>query len=188
MAAPLPELPFQGASFDLEEVADTFTPPEGFRVEIIEGKLVVSPTPLGPHLKITSFLQAKLTGLAPGYLPVQHATVTIGPTGERYIPDLVLLPEPMLDEKRWKFPSYEPALTVEVTSPSNADTDRVKKVRGYALGEAPAYLLIDTDDDRWTLFEQPQAGVYRKQTRPTPEGILPLPPPFTGPLDCSGLS
>ncbi|WP_026123509.1 Uma2 family endonuclease [Nocardiopsis chromatogenes] len=188
MAAPLPEVPFQGASFDLQEAADTFTPPDGFRVEIIEGKLVVSPTPLGPHLRITSLLQDALKDLAPGYMAVQHATLTIGPTGERYIPDLVLLPEPMLEEKRWKFPSHVAALAVEVTSPSNADTDRVKKLRGYALGEAPAYLLIDTDDDTWTLFEEPQAGVYRKQTRPSSDGLLHLPAPFTGPLDCTGIA
>src|SRR5690625_3862033 len=146
-------MPVPAAEHDLAAVADHLEPPEGYRVEIIEGKLVVSPTPVGPHIKIASHLQYALRNVLPLELEIaQTATLVIPHTGERYVPDLVVLPEALLDEHIWKFPATDAVLTVEITSPGNAETDRVKKPRGYAVGEVPAYLLIDTEHGQWTLF------------------------------------
>lgn len=182
-------MPVSHADHDLAAVADHLTPPEGYRVEIIEGNLVVSPTPVGPHIKIASRLQYALRGLLPRDLEIaQTATLFIPATGERYVPDLVVLPDVLLDERIWKFPATEALLTAEITSPSNADTDRVKKPRGYALGDVPSYLLIDTEHDQWTLFEEPENGVYRRQTQVNTGTKLALPYPFTGPLDTGGIA
>src|SRR5690606_3002366 len=181
MAEPLPDIPTS-----LNEIADEFTPPEGYRVEIIGGQLLVSPTPAGPHIKIASRLHSLFRGLLPAEFEVaQTATLLIPQTGERYIPDLVVFPEALLDEPIWRFPSYEALLTVEITSPGNADTDRIKKPHVYAAGEVPAYLLVDLEDQRWVLYEQPTGWNYGKRTTIVHGGELVLPAPFTHPLKTS---
>ncbi|QBI53979.1 Uma2 family endonuclease [Streptomonospora litoralis] len=176
--------PVSAAEHDLAALADHLDPPEGYRVEIIAANLVVSPTPVGPRIKIASRLQYALRDvLTPDLEIAQTATLVIPHTGERYVPDLVVLPETLLDEHIWKFPATQALLAVEITSPGNAETDRVKKPRGYALGEVPAYLLIDTEHGRWTLFEEPERGVYQRQTQVNTGAKLLLPHPFTGPVD-----
>ncbi|GAA1082784.1 Uma2 family endonuclease [Nocardiopsis composta] len=179
-------MPVSGLMQDLGTIADHIEAPDGYRVEIIEGKIVVSPTPLGSHALLASRVQYALRGLLPAeWEIVQYVTLAIPATGERYIPDLAVLPSSLLTEEIWKFPSQEALLTVEITSPSNAETDRVKKPRGYARGEVPAYLLIDPENRRWTLFEEPENGVYRKQMNVTTGDDLLLQDPFTGPLRTS---
>ncbi|GAA3743786.1 hypothetical protein [Salinactinospora qingdaonensis] len=74
MAMPAPH-----AEHDLAAVADHLDPPEGYRVEIIEGNLVVSPPPVGPHIKIASRLQYALRELLPAELEIaQTATGKAG--------------------------------------------------------------------------------------------------------------
>lgn len=65
---------------------------------------------------------------------------------------LAVLPREILRQEIWKFPIDAAALVAEVTSPGNAQTDRVAKLRGYARSHVPAYLLIDRDSDTVTLF------------------------------------
>lgn len=188
MAEPLPEIPFREAPHDLNEVADHLEPPEGYRVEIIDGSLLLSPTPVSAHAAIATDLTLALAPVLPrGCKPVQNVTLLIMPSGERYVPDLVLLPNGLITKDQWKFPSYEALLSIEITSPGNAETDRVKKTRGYARGEVPAYLLVDMESEELTLFLEPEGGVYQKQVHPDSEGVLHLPGPFTGPIDTSDL-
>jgi Uma2 family endonuclease len=74
-------------------------------------------------------------------------------------------------------------LVVEITSPGNAETDRVRKLRGYAVGDVPLYLLIETGDQTVTLFSDPHDGLYRAHTQVGFGAVLPLPKPFEGGLD-----
>ncbi|MDA2812278.1 Uma2 family endonuclease [Nocardiopsis sp. RSe5-2] len=192
MAAPLPETPFPDMPFreaprDLNEVADHLEPPEGYRVEIIDGSLILSPTPVSAHAAVATDLTLAMAPVLPSDSKLlQNVTLMIMPSGERYVPDLVLLPKPLVKKDQWRFPSYEALLSVEITSPGNAETDRVKKTRGYARGEVPAYLLVDMEAERLTLFLEPEGGVYRKQVSDS-EGLLRLPEPFTGPIGTSDL-
>lgn len=170
----------------LADAADQVDVPQGYRVEIIEGNIIVSPTPLGPHSLITMALQYELKATLPtGHAAVQNVTLVLPQTSQRYIPDLAVLPREILRQEIWKFPIDAAALVAEVTSPGNAQTDRVAKLRGYARSHVPAYLLIDRDSDTVTLFTEPENGLYRRDVKVPFGDKIELPEPFSGEIDTS---
>ncbi|QVQ55160.1 Uma2 family endonuclease [Spiractinospora alimapuensis] len=166
----------------LAELADQLRVPEGYRVEIIGGQVVVSPTPLLRHARIVSRLFRAPALAVEGLVPLDMVSIELPDSEERYIPDLVFLPEEVNDDE-WLIPVSEVALAVEVTSPGNPEHDRVRKLRGYARAAVPIYLLIDTGDETVTLFENPRDGAYHRQTRVDMGGTITLPAPFSGELD-----
>lgn len=168
----------------LADAAEHIDVPDGYRVEIIEGNIVVSPTPLGPHALIVSRLHRILRPcLPPDVADVEMVTIELPQTGQRYIPDLLVFPEDTLNTEEWVFSADEALLAVEVTSPHNAETDRVKKLRGYAIADVPAYLLVDRGERLVTLFTEPAGGVYRRHVQVPFGEKVELPDPFTGPID-----
>lgn len=79
-------------------------------------------------------------------------------------------------------------LVVEVTSESNAETDRVVKRKRYAEYGAPLYLLVDRMEKTVTVFTDPGRLGYTKVDGPHPFGTpVRLPEPFGIDLDTSGL-
>lgn len=171
---------------DLAYTADHIDVPEGFRVEIIEGNIIVSPTPAVRHGLITSILQNEINAVMPsGLYAVQNITLTLPETGQQYIPDLMVLPRDMLDQEEWKLPADAAELVAEVTSPNNAEIDRVKKLRGYARSGVRVYLLVDRLEQTATLFTEPVAGVYQRNVCVAFGQKLPLPEPFSGEIDTS---
>lgn len=79
-------------------------------------------------------------------------------------------------------------LAVEVTSKSNADTDRVTKRKRYAEYGAPLYLLVDRQNRELTLFSEPGGLGYTKADGPHPFGTpVTLPEPFGIVLDTTRL-
>lgn len=170
----------------LAYAADQVDVPKGYRVEIIEGEIIVSPSPQGPHIKITTRLERALQDASPSEMDaVQFVTLDLVETGQRYIPDVVVLPSRLLDEPISLFPSDAALLVAEVTSPSNATTDRVRKLRGYARSHIPMYVLVDRQEKSTTLFTAPEDGIYRGDVRvPFGEKLI-LPEPFSGEIDTS---
>lgn len=80
-------------------------------------------------------------------------------------------------------------LVVEVTSESNAETNRGVKRRRYAEYRAPLYLLVDRIEGSVTLFSEPGHLGYTRVDGPHPFGaVLRLPDPFNLDLDTSGLT
>jgi Uma2 family endonuclease len=168
--------------------ADHIQVPQGYRVEIIEGEIVVSPTPQGRHALDARWLHHEIERVLPdGFIDVENVTVQFSVSRQRYIPDVVVLPRDMLDSSEWLFPAEAALLVVEITSPDNADIDRVKKLRGYASSSVPCYLLIDREDRTVSLFSDPEGRIYRHHLQvPFGEAVT-LPAPFTGTLDTAPL-
>lgn len=180
MAMPADDYP----SDALADAAARIDVPDGYRVEIIEGNIVVRPTPMGPHARNASLLRRALRPcLPPDALDVEMVTLDLTETGQRYIPDVLVLPDDALQREEWLYPAGEALLVAEITSPSNAETDRVRKLRGYARSGVPAYLLIDRGEGSVSLFTEPERGVYRRQMRVPFGEKLDLPEPFTGAVD-----
>ena len=175
MAMPVCEYP----GSPLARAAEQVQVPEGYRVEIVDGSILVSPTPSAQHIRIIWQLEGMLRESGPpDTAAVQMLTVEIPPTGERYVPDLIVVPVELLSGEGWVRSATDAALAVEVASPTNAEVDRVKKVRGYAVAGVPLYLLVDPLDRSVTLFGDPQEGVYRSHTQLPFGKQLELPEPF----------
>ncbi|MFF9007156.1 Uma2 family endonuclease [Streptomyces goshikiensis] len=104
-----------------------------------------------------------------------------------YVPDLAVAPKELARGGGALLPD-QTLLIVEVTSESNAETDRVVQRKRYAEYGAPLYLLVDRMDKTVTLFAGPGRLGYTEVDGPHPFGTpVRLPEPFGIDLDTSGL-
>lgn len=160
----------------VHSIHDDLELPEGYRAEIIRGQITVAPSPFG----ISAFILQEIRDAAHGRLPHGHrlyGNVTLEePGGDRYVPDLALMPDALLRNRRqWIFPMGLCLLAVEVTSPGQEGRDYAKSA-GYARAEVPAYLLVDQKRRRCVLYTDPEGEAYADKAE-TPFGeqiVLPL--------------
>ncbi|MER7051464.1 MULTISPECIES: Uma2 family endonuclease [unclassified Streptomyces] len=167
--------------------------PEGFRAELIEGEIVVTPPPDGDHedyigLIVSQVIRKSRTDMQfsgnkglklRGGLdcPMDHVIPdgTFAPTGLR----LYRGADPWM-------PCPGVAMVLEVTS-SKPHADREAKRRCYAGGGIPLYLLVDRQASSITLFSTPERIDHRddyREHRTRPLGKpLTLPAPFAFELD-----
>ncbi|MEU8560751.1 Uma2 family endonuclease [Streptomyces cyaneofuscatus] len=163
--------------------------PEGFRAELIEGEIVVTPPPDGDHedyinVVLKQVLRKSRTDMdfsgnkglklpSGGGCPKNHAIPdgTFTATGRR----LFRGADPWM-------PCEGVALVVEVTS-TKPQADREAKRRCYARGGIPLYLLIDRDESSVTLFSDPEDADYRQHLTIPYGKPLPLPEPFAFDLE-----
>ncbi|MGG2462064.1 Uma2 family endonuclease [Streptomyces sp. RGM 3693] len=163
--------------------------PTGFRAELIEGEIVVSPPTDGDHEDYLSIIGSQVTRrsatdmLISGYkgLVLSHAE---GQPPDHVIPDATIAPYALRlfrGADPW-MPSDGVSMVVEVTS-SRPRNDRVAKRHAYARAAIPLYLLVDRGKSVVTLFSEPKGDDYLT-TRTAPFGDrLPLPAPFSFDLD-----
>ncbi|WP_019522451.1 MULTISPECIES: Uma2 family endonuclease [unclassified Streptomyces] len=163
--------------------------PEGFRAELIEGEIVVTPPPDGDHedyigLIVTQVIRQSRTDMqfsgnkglklkSGGVCPKNHV-----------IPDGTFAPTELRlyrGADSW-MPCDGVAMVVEVTS-TKPQADRETKRRCYARGGIPLYLLVDREISSITLFGDPEGDEYREhRTRPLGKPLT-LPEPFAFDLD-----
>ncbi|KUN08223.1 hypothetical protein AQI95_09970 [Streptomyces yokosukanensis] len=137
--------------------------PEGYRAEIIEGAIEVSPTGRLSHAQIVNRLRNRLVRfLGEGeHAAYQDTNVVHGL--KAWIPDVLIAPEDLeshADEEGLGVAASAVSLVVEVASPGHRDLerDRLRKRREYARAVIPVYVLIDDYDGQGavTLFTSPR--------------------------------
>jgi Uma2 family endonuclease len=176
------------AEFMLADFLNLDTP-EGYRAELIDGEIVVTPPPDGNHGRtIWRILQqiSRSSSTAMDYAPEAGLIVPSRgiPDEGRLIPDAVFAPAEL--DVFHNAPSWMPPdgidLVLEVTS-SRPELDRIAKRHAYAGAGVPLYLLVDRQLRRVTLFSHPVHDDY-SQTNAVPFGDkLDLPQPFDFALD-----
>src|ERR1700761_6331506 len=128
--------------------------PEGYRAELTDGEIVVTPPPDGNHRStIWRILRqsSRNSSTAMDYAPETGLIVpSRGIPGEgRLIPDAVFAPaefDVFHNAPSWMSPDGV-ELVLEVTS-SRPDLHRNEKRRAYAGAEIPLYLLVDRQERR----------------------------------------
>lgn len=135
----------------------------GFRVEILEGSLVISPPPLIKHSGIVSRVMVQLEPRLPeGRICLQRTSIENDDGSEDYaVPDLLVLPSSVGEEDEWLFPADTADLALEVTGRGNATVDTVVKVRMYAEWRIPIFLLVDPRTGKTVLYSDPREGKYQ---------------------------
>ena len=163
------------------------------RYELVDGELLVTPSPGRPHqeavalllLALRSYLEREPVGQA---LP-SPSDVELEPEDLRQ-PDLFVVPR-----AEWKrvvrddFPVHELMLAIEVLSPSSSRHDRVRKRPGYQR-RVPEYWIVDLEArliERWRP-EDERPEVLTEQVEWEPEGcgtafVLQLPAFFARVFD-----
>lgn len=123
---------------DLEEL------PEELRYELVDGGLLMSPSPAVGH----GYAQVELAALLRAAVGPEH--VVVGETGLRFDrrnerrPDLAVVRRSALGSVVLS-PS-DVLLVVEVMSPGSVSTDRVAKPAQYAAAGIPAYWRLEQDE------------------------------------------
>jgi Uma2 family endonuclease len=159
-------------------------------VEIVNGQLVVSPSPMGLHAFIQIRLGSALDAVAEehGWWPLSRVTVDLAGTGDWIEPDMTIV-QGGVTLDRWRYQAEEVLMVAEITSPANPHDDRHTKPRGCALSGIPVYLLVDpvADPGSVALYSEPgPKGYVRLTTVPIGEK-LEIPDPIGLTLDTARL-
>jgi Uma2 family endonuclease len=157
----------------------------GDRAEIIEG-VITTMSPSWAHENAADLIREQIgprmreLGCRAG-----SGNLDLPGTENFYIPDLAVVPAELAKSEGPLLPD-QTLLVVEVTSPSNGDTDRTVKRRRYAQYGAPLYLLVDRQERTVTLFSDPGELGYTRVEGPRRFGaVLSLPEPWGIDLDTS---
>jgi Uma2 family endonuclease len=167
--------------------------PEGFRAELIDGEIVVTPPPGGDHDENLWSLVEQVVEKSSTRFVFWGNKGLKTPSGGRcpnnhVIPDGTFAPkefELFRDGEPWS-PADRVAMVVEVTS-SPPDRDRVAKRHCYARAGIPLYLLMDREKQMVTLFSEPKDDDYLGILRVPFGKAVALPEPFDFEFDTSEL-
>ncbi|MFD5426553.1 Uma2 family endonuclease [Streptomyces sp. NPDC127084] len=163
--------------------------PEGFRAELIEGDIAVTPPPDGDHEDYISLIVKQVIRRSHTDMDFSgHKGLRLRSapdcSRDHVIPDGTFAPTELRlfrGADPW-MPADGVAMVMEVTS-TRPHRDREAKRRSYARADIPLYLLIDRDKSELTLFSDPDGGDYLQQRTIHFGKVLSLPEPFAFELD-----
>ncbi|MFI1352478.1 Uma2 family endonuclease [Streptomyces sp. NPDC020898] len=163
--------------------------PRGFRAQLIEGQIVLTPVPDGEHEHLLSEIgfqvlrRSRTDMLLSGNKGLKLTSRGAHPD-DHVIPDNTVAPDhPRLfrGAPPW-MPCAGVTMVVEVTY-LYPWIDRETKPRCYARAGIPLYLLVDRDASSVTLFSDPEKDHYRRHRTVAFGEPLALPEPFVFELD-----
>lgn len=150
-AAPRPALawtPPPAGAWTYEDYARL--PDNGFRYEVIDGGLLMSPAPLMGHQMISAALLAALRSHVRrhrlGLVVAAPVDVQLGDRATPVQPDLVFVARERLAIVGRERIEGPPDLVVEILSPATAARDRGLKFDLYAASGVREYWLVDPDE------------------------------------------
>ena len=138
-------------------------PEDGFRRELLDGVLLVSPTPVDIHQIIAARLVVALEDSCPADLQVTQAVeVRINPH-RCFIPDVLVATDEAAKRRGRLYAPHEVVLAVEIVSPTSVSMDRITKPALYAAASIPYYWRIETRDgiSVHTYKIDPESEMYR---------------------------
>ncbi|MBX9397075.1 Uma2 family endonuclease [Streptomyces sp. TRM72054] len=152
----------------------------GYRVEIIGGQILVTPSPDAPHARALDrlrdpFAEAGLAGSETEVL--QNISIWLPDGPEDYAtPDLSVV-DADIDNYYVENNAYDPVafrLVLEVTS-SNWKIDLQTKVTAYANAKVPVYVIVDRKHQRLHVLTDPAEDEYANHRVHAPGEIVTLP-------------
>ncbi|MEE8410546.1 MAG: Uma2 family endonuclease [Myxococcota bacterium] len=123
-------------------------PDDGFRYEVIDGDLIVTPAPSTLHQAISKRLQMALMLQIeqPGHGVVFNAPIDVIFTSTRTVqPDLLVVATPRRNIVTQRGIEGPPDLIVEIGSPTTESRDRGVKLKLYATEGVREYWIVDPE-------------------------------------------
>jgi Uma2 family endonuclease len=125
------------------------------RYELVDGELLVTPAPSQRHqqivLQLAFVLQPYLTRERLGEVRLGPAELPLV-SGERFEPDLFVIPAVNGRRRRADDEDYRPLLICEMLSPSSSRHDRITKRRAFQRNDVPEYWVIDGDAEACEIW------------------------------------
>jgi Uma2 family endonuclease len=169
-------MPQASASWTAERVRAL--PDDGKRYELVDGELLVTPSPSWTHQAAVAALFRLLDGYAGpdaiGRVLFAPADISLG-QDEVLQPDVFVVPA-ALNPRSWQ-DVRALLLVIEVLSPGTARYDRLVKRRRYQRAPVPEYWIVDLDArlvERWRPDDtRPEILTETVEWTPVP-GVPPL--------------
>ncbi|MBD0837612.1 Uma2 family endonuclease [Streptomyces sp. TRM68416] len=135
------------------EFFEGFEPPDGLKVELLRGEIVMTASPDLVHNRIVTMVQDQIPGKR--WERLQTQDVDIVSEASEPVPDLVVMERGAGPESGRLLPSQLITMVVEVVSKTSAARDYGVKRSIYAAGMVPAYLIIDPIMAQCVLLTRP---------------------------------
>ncbi|MFG2818025.1 Uma2 family endonuclease [Kitasatospora sp. NPDC048365] len=147
---------------------------DGFRAEIVEGCIEVSPTGGGEHATVANTFRRELDRFLAGSTDAAYQDTNVIFGRKVWIPDVMVTSADLrsvLDSEKLGALADRIGLMVEVVPPGHdaRKRDLVRKRRAYAQAGIPVYVIIDDFDGvgHVTVLSAPEAerGTYEAEVR-----------------------
>jgi Uma2 family endonuclease len=125
---------------DLDEL-----PEDGHRYQLIDGALIVSPSPTSFHQKLASRIEDALESTCPDEWVVLQAVEVRINRRRSLTPDVLVVGAEADARAPARFRPREVLLAVEIVSPGSLTMDRVAKPALYAQAGIPYYWRVESD-------------------------------------------
>ena len=142
---------------DLDAVPD-----DGQRYELVDGTLIVTPSPAVTHQRVVGNLYTLLRSACPEQYEVMVAPLDVKVSDRTVLqPDLLVAGRDALDGPRME---GAPVLAVEVTSPSTRLVDRNLKRAAYESAGTASYWIVDPDGPTVIAWQREEAAYVEVAT------------------------
>ncbi|MFE7058715.1 Uma2 family endonuclease [Streptomyces californicus] len=135
--------------------------PEGFKVEIVEGTVHMSPQRDTHWRIILAIIKQLLPRFADDRL-LSDVRIDFG-EGNGFAPDVVKLFDSARKDGRGRWLPEHVEFVAEVISKGTATSDYGPKKEAYATAGVPALLIVDPYTGRCLLHSEPKDGEYHKK-------------------------
>jgi Uma2 family endonuclease len=153
-------------------------PDDGVRRELLDGVLLVSPSPTDVHQIVAGRLMVALEDSCPPEFQVTQGVEVRLSTRRSFIPDVLVATEEAARRRSRIYAPHEVMLAVEIVSPSSVSMDRITKPALYAAAGIPHYWIVDTEPSLSVQAYRLDAGMYRSAGAFTAEITLDEPWPI----------
>ena len=151
-------------------------PDDGYRYEVLDGELFVTPAPSYQHqavlARLYDLIRPYVEGHSLGWTRWSPADIEFSPK-RRLQPDLFVIPNEGKGEPRSWQDVKRLLLVIEASSPTTACADRLKKRPIYQKQTVPEYCIVDADArlvERWRPDdERPEIVVDLLEWQPVSE-------------------
>jgi len=144
---------------EMFEQLESMPVPEGYKVEIVEGTVFMSPQ-RDTHWEIILDIVEQLRTKYPRKRVKSDVRVDYPGHLNGFASDVTVMAEDAAkaEDGHWRYGDVE--FVAEVISKSTAANDYGPKKSAYATAEVPVYLVADPYQGRCHLFAQPKNGEY----------------------------
>jgi len=157
---------------------------DGYRYELVDGTLIVSPSPGLAHQRMVTSLLRQLLAACPPRLEVLPGPFDVKPGGDRvFAPDIMAARPADYSEHG----IIRPLLAVEIRSPSSGLYDRTLKRAAYAEAGIPSYWLVDPQQPSISVLELSPDG-YVEVARATGAQPVTVGRPFPVTIRLAGMA